>query len=235
MTRRTSLSAPLARSPPRPAARTTRGAHHDREADPGRRRPRRRIGRRGRDPAPARRALGRRLGRDGLAGLAADVGSDVPALLLGEPAYAEGRGERVSPVLRAVDDVGREAVRVRRLLGGRLRVVGRGGGDGPRRGSPDRRGGGRQQRPPRERPVTTTSRGPSPRTIRRSRETIEAFIEGRCRGCGDERLGSDGGRAVPVRDGAGHRSEPSPARSSWMRLRGSPMPARIDAEPSGVV
>lgn len=38
-------------------------------------------------------------GRDGLARLAAEVGSDVPALLLGEPAYAEGRGERVSPVL----------------------------------------------------------------------------------------------------------------------------------------
>jgi 4-diphosphocytidyl-2-C-methyl-D-erythritol kinase len=39
------------------------------------------------------------LGRDGLARLAAEVGSDVPALLIGEPAYAEGRGERVSPVL----------------------------------------------------------------------------------------------------------------------------------------
>ena len=39
------------------------------------------------------------LGRDGLARLAALVGSDVPAMLLGEPAYAEGRGERVSPVL----------------------------------------------------------------------------------------------------------------------------------------
>ena len=39
------------------------------------------------------------LGRDGLARLAAEVGSDVPAMLLGEPAYAEGRGERVSPVL----------------------------------------------------------------------------------------------------------------------------------------
>ena len=38
-------------------------------------------------------------GRDGLARLAGEVGSDVPALLLGEPAYAEGRGERVSPVL----------------------------------------------------------------------------------------------------------------------------------------
>ncbi len=38
-------------------------------------------------------------GRDGLARLAAEVGSDVPALLLGEPAYAEGRGERVAPVL----------------------------------------------------------------------------------------------------------------------------------------
>jgi 4-diphosphocytidyl-2-C-methyl-D-erythritol kinase len=37
-------------------------------------------------------------GRDGLARLAGEVGSDVPALLLGEPAYAEGRGERVSPV-----------------------------------------------------------------------------------------------------------------------------------------
>ena len=38
-------------------------------------------------------------GRDGLAGTAGAVGSDVPAMLLGEPAYAEGRGERVSPVL----------------------------------------------------------------------------------------------------------------------------------------
>jgi 4-diphosphocytidyl-2-C-methyl-D-erythritol kinase len=38
-------------------------------------------------------------GRDGLARPAGEVGSDVPALLLGEPAYAEGRGERVSPVL----------------------------------------------------------------------------------------------------------------------------------------
>jgi 4-diphosphocytidyl-2-C-methyl-D-erythritol kinase len=37
-------------------------------------------------------------GRDGLARLAGAIGSDVPALLLGEPAYAEGRGERVSPV-----------------------------------------------------------------------------------------------------------------------------------------
>ena len=39
------------------------------------------------------------LGRDGLARLAVDIGSDVPALLLGEPAYATGRGERVVPVL----------------------------------------------------------------------------------------------------------------------------------------
>ena len=37
-------------------------------------------------------------GRDGLARLAGAIGSDVPALLLGEPAYAEGRGERVAPV-----------------------------------------------------------------------------------------------------------------------------------------
>jgi 4-diphosphocytidyl-2-C-methyl-D-erythritol kinase len=37
-------------------------------------------------------------GRDGLARLAGEVGSDVPALLLGEPVYAAGRGERVSPV-----------------------------------------------------------------------------------------------------------------------------------------
>ena len=41
-------------------------------------------------------AFGR--GRDGLARLAGKLGSDVPALLLGEPAYAEGRGERVAPV-----------------------------------------------------------------------------------------------------------------------------------------
>jgi 4-diphosphocytidyl-2-C-methyl-D-erythritol kinase len=39
------------------------------------------------------------LGRDGLAPLAAGIGSDVPALLLGEPAYAHGRGELVAPVL----------------------------------------------------------------------------------------------------------------------------------------
>jgi 4-diphosphocytidyl-2-C-methyl-D-erythritol kinase len=39
------------------------------------------------------------LGRDGLVRLAADIGSDVPALLLGEPAYASGRGERVASVL----------------------------------------------------------------------------------------------------------------------------------------
>ena len=38
-------------------------------------------------------------GRDGLARTAAAIGSDVPAMLLGEPAYAEGRGERVAPVL----------------------------------------------------------------------------------------------------------------------------------------
>jgi 4-diphosphocytidyl-2-C-methyl-D-erythritol kinase len=36
---------------------------------------------------------------DGLAPLAAGIGSDVPALLLGEPAYAHGRGELVAPVL----------------------------------------------------------------------------------------------------------------------------------------
>ena len=39
------------------------------------------------------------LGRDGLAPLAAQIGSDVPALLLGEPAYCRGRGEVVEPVL----------------------------------------------------------------------------------------------------------------------------------------
>jgi 4-diphosphocytidyl-2-C-methyl-D-erythritol kinase len=39
------------------------------------------------------------LGREGLGGIAADIGSDVPALLLGEPAYASGRGERVAAVL----------------------------------------------------------------------------------------------------------------------------------------
>jgi 4-diphosphocytidyl-2-C-methyl-D-erythritol kinase len=42
---------------------------------------------------------GTAMGRDGLARLAAEVGSDVPALLLGEPAYARGRGEIVEPVL----------------------------------------------------------------------------------------------------------------------------------------
>ncbi len=39
------------------------------------------------------------LGRDGLSRLAAEIGSDVPALLLGEAAYADGRGERVAAVL----------------------------------------------------------------------------------------------------------------------------------------
>ena len=39
------------------------------------------------------------LGRDGLVRLAAQIGSDVPALLLGEPAYCRGRGEVVEPVL----------------------------------------------------------------------------------------------------------------------------------------
>lgn len=39
------------------------------------------------------------MGRDGLARLAAEVGSDVPAMLLGEPAYVRGRGEIVEPVL----------------------------------------------------------------------------------------------------------------------------------------
>jgi 4-diphosphocytidyl-2-C-methyl-D-erythritol kinase len=39
------------------------------------------------------------MGRDGLVRFAAEVGSDVPALLLGEPAYVRGRGEIVEPVL----------------------------------------------------------------------------------------------------------------------------------------
>jgi 4-diphosphocytidyl-2-C-methyl-D-erythritol kinase len=39
------------------------------------------------------------MGRDGLMRLAAEIGSDVPALLLGEPAYVRGRGEIVEPVL----------------------------------------------------------------------------------------------------------------------------------------
>ena len=38
-------------------------------------------------------------GRDGLAAIALGVGSDVPALLVGEPAYVRGRGEVVEPVL----------------------------------------------------------------------------------------------------------------------------------------
>jgi 4-diphosphocytidyl-2-C-methyl-D-erythritol kinase len=38
-------------------------------------------------------------GRDGLAPIALGVGSDVPALLHGEPAYVRGRGEVVEPVL----------------------------------------------------------------------------------------------------------------------------------------
>jgi 4-diphosphocytidyl-2-C-methyl-D-erythritol kinase len=39
------------------------------------------------------------LGRDGLERFAADLGADVPAMLLGEPAYARGRGELVASVL----------------------------------------------------------------------------------------------------------------------------------------
>ncbi|MGH2680598.1 MAG: 4-(cytidine 5'-diphospho)-2-C-methyl-D-erythritol kinase [Actinomycetota bacterium] len=39
------------------------------------------------------------LGRSGLHHLGAALGSDVPAMLLGEPAYAGGRGELVTPVL----------------------------------------------------------------------------------------------------------------------------------------
>lgn len=39
------------------------------------------------------------LGREGLVRLAAQIGSDVPALILGEPAYCRGRGEVVEPVL----------------------------------------------------------------------------------------------------------------------------------------
>jgi 4-diphosphocytidyl-2-C-methyl-D-erythritol kinase len=38
-------------------------------------------------------------GREGLASIALGVGSDVPALLGGEPAYVRGRGEVVEPVL----------------------------------------------------------------------------------------------------------------------------------------
>lgn len=39
------------------------------------------------------------MGHGGLARLAAEIGSDVPALLLGEPAYVRGRGDIVEPVL----------------------------------------------------------------------------------------------------------------------------------------
>lgn len=39
------------------------------------------------------------MGREGLVRIAAELGSDVPALLLGEPAYVRGRGEIVEPVL----------------------------------------------------------------------------------------------------------------------------------------
>jgi 4-diphosphocytidyl-2-C-methyl-D-erythritol kinase len=42
---------------------------------------------------------GTEMGREALARLAADVGSDIPAMLLGEPAYVRGRGEIVEPVL----------------------------------------------------------------------------------------------------------------------------------------
>jgi 4-diphosphocytidyl-2-C-methyl-D-erythritol kinase len=42
---------------------------------------------------------GTEMGRDALSRLAADVGADVPGMLLGEPAYVRGRGEIVEPVL----------------------------------------------------------------------------------------------------------------------------------------
>ncbi|MGZ4150692.1 MAG: 4-(cytidine 5'-diphospho)-2-C-methyl-D-erythritol kinase [Actinomycetota bacterium] len=52
------------------------------------------------DAAAVLRALGRihGLGRDDLVELAAEVGSDVPALVHGGPVFAEGRGERVTSV-----------------------------------------------------------------------------------------------------------------------------------------
>ncbi|MGE5225954.1 MAG: 4-(cytidine 5'-diphospho)-2-C-methyl-D-erythritol kinase [Planctomycetaceae bacterium] len=52
------------------------------------------------DAAAVLRALGRLLGagRDDLVTIAAEVGSDVPALVHGGPVFAEGRGERVTPV-----------------------------------------------------------------------------------------------------------------------------------------
>ena len=149
--------------------------HHDRQAHPGRRRPRRRFGRRRRDPAAARRAVGRRLGsrRPRSTG-----GGDRLRCPGAAPRRARvRRGARRAGVAgaRAVDDVGREAVRVRRVLGGRVRVVGRASGDGSRRGSPDRRGGGRQQRPPRERPLQrppgARRRPPSGDLARRSRRS----------------------------------------------------------------
>jgi 4-diphosphocytidyl-2-C-methyl-D-erythritol kinase len=40
-----------------------------------------------------------RAGSDALARIGLDVGSDVPGLLLGEPAYVRGRGELVKPIL----------------------------------------------------------------------------------------------------------------------------------------
>ena len=56
------------------------------------------------DAAALLRALGREHGTepDRLAQIAAEVGADVPALLVGGPVFAEGRGERVAPVHASV-------------------------------------------------------------------------------------------------------------------------------------
>ncbi len=68
---------------------------------------------------------GSALGPDALLEAAAAVGSDVPALLLGGPVFAEGRGDRVVPVHADDDPLGRALLPVRGAGRRRLRLVGR--------------------------------------------------------------------------------------------------------------
>ena len=82
---------------------------------------------------------GTALGPDALLEAAAAVGSDVSALVLGGPVFAEGRGDRVVPVHAVTTPLGRAALHVRGAGRRRLRVVGRRAAHRTRR----RRAGGR--------------------------------------------------------------------------------------------
>ena len=108
-------------------------------------------------------------------------------------------------------------------------------GDGPRPGSPDRRGGGRQRRAPRERPV---QRSPGARRRAPSGDRGDDRPRSTKAGAHGAVMSGSGPTVVAlcsVRVGARTSRTRCPARSSWMRLRRPPMPARIDDEPSGVV